>query len=487
MTLKFDFENARNILFYGSPYDFSIFFNESEYFHDNYKIFDKAHYLWNNTSLLWEQVEPEEVVSKIGYFLKKFLNKLDPDDEYFDLLKTDFKTINNKWTNYTNITHISKFMFPYFRDKELYKKLDSSIWEIPIKYGKILNLKTGKIRRRKKTDFWTFEFNASPTSDKNKINEVKDFLMKLSNNNEIRYNYLKKILGLSLSGHNPQSVIIFTGEGSNGKSTLINFIKELFADSYKTIDPALVINKSSTGLKPKPELLDLQNGRFYLLSETDDGDKLNEKFIKNLSGGDEFTARQLFGKKPIKFTPYGKLFIISNFKPNFNITDKAILRRIKYLKFDAKFTSNPKENEFKKNPNYEKYFKENLMDAFLTVLLEGCQDYINDKYNIDNPKGLNDMKEYLNDIDNVLKFTDDNISITNNDRDFIKKSQLWIKYNDWVIENKYYKEAYKRNSFDKRINELFGYPIRDKTHGWIYKKINFKFDESDTELDDSKL
>ena len=72
--------------------------------------------------------------------------------------------------------------------------------------------------------------------------------------------------------------------------------------------------------------------RFAFASEADEGRKLSESVIKDLSGGDTISARHLY-QEYREFRPECKLWLATNHKPVIRGTDNAIWDRIKLIPF----------------------------------------------------------------------------------------------------------------------------------------------------------
>ena len=107
---------------------------------------------------------------------------------------------------------------------------------------------------------------------------------------------------------------IFWGDGSNGKSTLINAVLATLGHDYAvTIDKDLLVSRDEhpTGLT------DLFGVRFAAASETDDGHRLSESLVKQLTGSDRIRARRM-REDYWEFTPTHKIILSTNHKPIVN-------------------------------------------------------------------------------------------------------------------------------------------------------------------------
>jgi putative DNA primase/helicase len=76
----------------------------------------------------------------------------------------------------------------------------------------------------------------------------------------------------------------------------------------------------------------LRGTRFVTTTETEQGKRLSEHLIKQVTGTDHMTARVLYGEY-FDFVPTFKIFMATNHKPVIRGTDHGIWRRIKLIPF----------------------------------------------------------------------------------------------------------------------------------------------------------
>jgi phage/plasmid-associated DNA primase len=99
-------------------------------------------------------------------------------------------------------------------------------------------------------------------------------------------------------------------------------------------------------------------------TETEEGKRLAESLIKQLSGGEPIKARFLH-QNNFTFKPEFKLFFVSNHKPVIRGTDKGIWRRIRLVPFTVTI---PDDEVDRKLP--DKLKKE--LPGILRWMVEGC-------------------------------------------------------------------------------------------------------------------
>jgi putative DNA primase/helicase len=72
--------------------------------------------------------------------------------------------------------------------------------------------------------------------------------------------------------------------------------------------------------------------RLVTTTEAEQGKRLSEPLIKQITGNDALTARFLYGEF-FNFVPTFKIFMVTNHKPTIKGTDYGIWRRIKLIPF----------------------------------------------------------------------------------------------------------------------------------------------------------
>jgi len=81
-----------------------------------------------------------------------------------------------------------------------------------------------------------------------------------------------------------------------------------------------------------PDLARLRGVRFAVTAELDDGQRLCEARVKDLTGADRIVARHLY-REPIEFDPTHKLWMYGNHKPVIRGADVGLWRRIRLVPF----------------------------------------------------------------------------------------------------------------------------------------------------------
>jgi P4 family phage/plasmid primase-like protien len=144
--------------------------------------------------------------------------------------------------------------------------------------------------------------------------------------------YVQKLFGYFLTGRtNDQSIYLFYGGGSNGKSVVNNTLLSILGDYSAPVSQDILVERAA-----KDEIAHLYNKRVVIAEETDDGCALKENQVKMLTGTQRMTARRLY-ENLFSFDSTHKIILATNNKPDINGTDKGIWRRIKIIPFYAEF------------------------------------------------------------------------------------------------------------------------------------------------------
>lgn len=461
----------------GSHYDVAKLFM-FVYGKDNVRITsdkDLTFYHWKDDTKLWEESSSYKLakilceslfpIYKEKYnMIYKLLQECDKNDKNKEVLLTcKFKQAgkiieNIKSTPYQN--NVCKQIAGYDFDKDFESKvINKSIYELPIKGGNVIDLKTLEIRERTRLDFWAFELNVSFIDDCNFDKNVLPFFKSITCNSPNLIDYHRRLWGYMMTGSiSDRSLHIMWGNGCNGKSSVVNIFKGISSNFAVSLDEDTMMKKSSSGAKP--EMMDLLHSRCGILPESDKKESMNSKRVKTITGDDDISARHLFGHI-VKFRTQCKPIFPTNFKPEIDIDDKAILDRLKLIPFMGRFDKN------KANSDYIKDLQENKLDEFFSWFCTGARDWINGAELIPCEEMNDQMTIYIKENNPVIEFLDETFDIiTKEIYDKLeytqkidwryKKADVFTEYNCWrqIAGEKVLKKGEFNSMIDKKLTEV---------------------------------
>jgi putative DNA primase/helicase len=194
-------------------------------------------------------------------------------------------------------------------------------------------------------------------------------LREIFNDDDDLIAWLQAFLGYALTGSIDEQIFLFAfGLGANGKSVLLRVLGTIWGDYLRVIQPETLMLQTRTSSGPTPDLARLAGARLVLGSETEEGRALSEALVKQLTGGDMLTARELYGA-PFEFRPAFKLILAGNHRPSVRGTDHGIWRRIRLLPFARRFAKEDQDPALA-----DKLLAE--ADDILAWLVEGANRYL---------------------------------------------------------------------------------------------------------------
>ena len=177
--------------------------------------------------------------------------------------------------------------------------LDSNSWLFNVLNG-TLDLRTGELRKHRRDDFITkmspVKFDPAATCP-----TWLKFLETIFRKNEALIEYVQRLVGYSLTGVIENTLPFLFGDGANGKSTLIELLLKLFGPDYSMKAPPDLLGAKYGDAHPT-ERADLYGKRFVACVETEDGRRLAESQVKEITGGDTIRAR-FMRENFFEFTP----------------------------------------------------------------------------------------------------------------------------------------------------------------------------------------
>lgn len=196
-----------------------------------------------------------------------------------------------------------------------------------------------------------------------KCPEFEKFLAEIQPDHEMRA-FLQRVFGYCLCADvSEQKIFMFWGEGSNGKSTLIDIIRAVLGTyAVKVPIEAFLRDDHRKAGQATPELMGLRGAHAAFASEPPEGAQLAEDKVKQVTGDGNIQARGLF-QGMVEFPATFKMIISFNPKPKIRGKDKGIWRRIVLVPFGVTIDE-PDETLAER-------IKQNELAGVLNWMLEG--------------------------------------------------------------------------------------------------------------------
>jgi putative DNA primase/helicase len=228
--------------------------------------------------------------------------------------------------------------------RKAYHEFDADPWLFNVRNG-TLDLRTGALRPHASTDLLTrcapVVFCPEATCPKWEV-----FLLQVFKNDQAMVDFMQRIIGWSLTGIVQERALFFLygPTGWNGKTTVVETIKELLGSCGEEDDEVgyarkVDVNTFMVGKNVEEnqrKMASLIGPRFVFTTEVDASHRLNERLIKDITGGDTVEARRLY-HEPFSFKPTFKAWMYGNYRPDIRDTDDAIWGRVKLIEFNVCF------------------------------------------------------------------------------------------------------------------------------------------------------
>lgn len=327
-----------------------------------------------------------------------------------EIEKTMLKYIKNS-TN-ANRTEVLRYLDLLCQNNKLanpkYICLENGIYDLEVK--KLLEFNSSYIIKNKIP--WSYNPSANSEVMDKTLNKI------CCNDKQLRL-LIEEMIGYCLFRRNEiGKAFILTGQGANGKSTLLEVLNELLGEE----------NISSVSL----EELNHRFKTFQLEGVLANiGDDISNKYIednstfKKLVTGEKVNVERK-GRDPYDFKNYSKLIFSANELPRINDLSGGLKRRLIFIPFNAHFSKNDKD--------YDPFILDKLLDQesieyLLKLALEGL-DRVLINHSFTYAKVCDDVWDEYEAINNpVISYLEEN-EIENE-----PVKEVYLRYSSWCADN----------------------------------------------------
>jgi putative DNA primase/helicase len=307
-----------------------------------------------------------------------------------------------------------------------YKNLDSNDLELNTPSG-VVDLTTKTVRPAKITDLNT-KLTGAPYIPGKHDPKWDSFLIDVLPIDSTRISY-QRCMGYSISGSTEEEKLFMNiGPPGSGKGTAQAAYLAALGDYAGVCEFDTFIVRDSSG-GPRNDVTALLGYRVVFASELNEGKRLNEALINQLTGRDRISVRFLF-KEFFQAVVKFKIWLSANFPPRIQ-SSKAmggIWRRM--LKFGFKHPV----SEEKRDPKLKSYFEKSpdARAAVLNWLIDGCYEWQQFGLGI-SEEVLDDTAAYADEQDPIKNFLNDCCLL--NPLAKVRISTLYAEYETWSREN----------------------------------------------------
>nr|WP_303248726.1 phage/plasmid primase, P4 family [uncultured Ruminococcus sp.] len=289
----------------------------------------------------------------------------------------------------------------------------------------IINLKNGDVKAHNPEYYFT-KITSVDCADAADCPRWLAFLDDIFAGDKDLIRYIQKAVGYSLTGSTAEQCAFFLyGTGRNGKSTFIDVIRDVFGDYAANIQPETIMVKSSQSNAINSDIARLKGARLVTSVEPNEGVRLNEGLLKQLTGDDTVTARKLYSEE-FEFKPEFKLWMATNHKPIIRGTDTGIWRRIHMIPFNVQIP----EDKVDKNLTHKLKAE---MTAIFKWCIDGCLMW--QREGLQMPAAvLKSVREYRREMDVISAFIEDKCTLEGT----VQASMLYAAYASWADSNNEY-------------------------------------------------
>ena len=255
--------------------------------------------------------------------------------------------------------------------------------------------------------------------------------------------YIQKACGYCLSGSTAEQCVFFLfGNGRNGKSTFLEVVRGILGEYATNVQPSTIMVKKSGGSGANSDIARLKGARLVTSVEPNEGDRLDEGLIKQITGGDVVTARKLYGEE-FEFCPEFKLWMATNHKPLIRGRDMGIWRRIHLIPFTVTIPDEKVDRDLKVKLAAEK-------ESILKWMVDGYIRWVKEGLQLP-PCMVNATNEYKHEMDSIASFIDACCVVEEGAT--VGATEIFTAYNRWAKEfNEYEMSSTK---FGRELNKKF--------------------------------
>lgn len=331
------------------------------------------------------------------------------------------------------------------------------------------DLETLTFREHDWQDLLTMQTRFDYTMQKASCPRWLSFIDEITCGDKDKADYLQRALGYSILGTSKEECmfILYGKTTRNGKSTLLSTIHHLLGD-YASVSPVSIICKSDRSKNAEaasPTIAALKGKRFVTMAESNQYGRLDEETIKQLTGGEEISARNLY-ESQMTFLPQFTLWLSCNDLPA--VHDKSLFAsdRVRVVEFTKHFTAAERDETLK-----DEFKTPEAMKGIFAWLVEGYVKYKRSGLRM-SPSMQEVIKQYEKDNDLVLQFLEEKCERVSEGS--TKAKTLYDNFKIWCKSNGYYVMTLKKFNANLKQHPDCYDRVEKKENGEFYYGVALK-------------
>lgn len=274
--------------------------------------------------------------------------------------------------------------------------------------------------------------------------------------------YLLKAMASAMYGKCVQNIFILTGEGGNGKDTLISkFLRTMLGDYYYYGCVTTLTERRKSELNQG--IANMNNKRCVVWSEPPKDAMLQGSTLKEISGVDNINARGLYSSNTVTVIRC-TAFILCNEKPPIDNIDGGVARRIRVIPFRSLFKLQEDianmintDNVHEANEYFDSIeFRNDHRVELFHILLVYFKQFADDGFLMKNaPQTIKDLSaSYLRDCDDFMGWFDEVYEQVDDTEAFIQLKDIYKLFRESELFMNYSKVKKRGMTRKKMIDEL---------------------------------
>jgi putative DNA primase/helicase len=313
----------------------------------------------------------------------------------------------------------------------------------------VIDLRTGELMPHERTHMCTKISKQVKYDPDAKCPEFLRFLRLVQPNKEHR-EYLQRLMGYTIIGEvgRDQIFALHIGKGGNGKGVFLDCCKYVMGEYAVSGQRDTFVRKQNSNRIPA-DIASYEGMRMVLVDELNDGQKLDDGLLKEITGGGTIKAEAKM-MNPWEYTPKFTLHFRTNVMPDLP-ADQAILRRfrpVKWTEYPAPSEWDSFTDEF--NATVFQYLTRKEGPGILNWVLEGTREYLEKGLSV--PADLQEEAvDMLEEGDPFLIFMAENAMVAPGTR--LDASSMYKTFKDWYEELGFPGKAPSSRTIFKDIRE----------------------------------